>query len=410
MFALILLVGLLALIFSVSQLVRIQSAARGSSPLWLRTKLWLAFSLLALLLLLAGCYFEYWGHYYQSLHSWLDSRLYHKSDAFQVQGDPGLAELVRLQQPGLARPSFEAVKEVLDWQDKLRETLLQKLFELDLTRNRTVHSETLASLSISEHLTRYLINFTSFDGTKIPAYVFQPESSQPLPAILVLPGHGPGLAGPNLDGESPANRVALALAKKGFVVMALELRGFGYLGPVTGCEHRVVAHNALLAGSFYKAVICQDIKLALDYLAALPQVAPRRMGISGGSLGGEIAITYSALDPRVKVVVCQGYGGEEIGVKLGLVGSTLSPAPHFCHLIPGQNKFMRPEDLFLLIAPRPLLVVRGTQEEINYSRLKSITSEVYDCLAFPANVEFRTMAGDHDYFLEPAQEFFKKHL
>src|SRR5690606_3026953 len=136
----------------------------------------------------------------------------------------------------------------------------------------------------------------------------------------------------------------------GFITLTTGLRGFGLLGPPASSEHNVI-YNALLAGSFYKAVIVKDLKRAVDVLQSRPEVDAGRIGITGVSFGGELSVVYAALDTRIKVAVFQGYSGS-VGPDLGLSGPA-GHKHHYCHVIPGINTGLSSEDLFLLIAPRP---------------------------------------------------------
>ena len=45
-------------------------------------------------------------------------------------------------------------------------------------------------------------------------------------------------------------------------------------------EHRLVAYNAILAGTFYKAVIAQDVRRAVDLLLSRDDVLPDAIGVA----------------------------------------------------------------------------------------------------------------------------------
>src|SRR5207237_3428355 len=92
--------------------------------------------------------------------------------------------------------------------------------------------------------------------------------------------------------------------------LSLEWPGFGELSPPEnghdyGAHLDLVGANAL--GFFYLAM-----RRGLDYLAAVPQVDPARLGVTGLSGGGWQAIVLSALAERVAgAVEVAGFGSLE---------------------------------------------------------------------------------------------------
>lgn len=208
--------------------------------------------------------------------------------------------------------------------------------------------------------------------------------------------------------DSYQNKAALKLAEAGYVTLTIEFRGFGYLGPRIDTEHRLVAYNAILGGSFYKAIISKDIKYALDLLRSLDEVDPVRIGITGVSFGGEMAVTYAALDPRIKVTVFQGFDEAQREEK-GVSGTSLDQ-PHYCHIIPGYNNYLLQGDMFLLIAPRPLMGVKGELDYLADSLLSDEVFNAYKSLNALSSIKVETVMGGHSYFVEPAISFFNQFL
>jgi dienelactone hydrolase len=338
------------------------------------------------------------------------------AERFLATGDPSLSRLVAEQHPSMRRPMYQSAEEMRVWQSDLRRMLLSEVFAMpDLAMPIGVQFEEAASAEVGGGITRKFLTFSSFDGTRIPAYLFLPSVSKPAPAILVLHGHvwpdsqeGISQTGGLVD--SYQHRAALELAKAGFVTLTIEFRGFGYLGARAGGDHEAVAYNALLGGSFYKAILCKDIWYALNLLRAVGEVDTARIGITGVSYGGEMAVTYAALDESIKVVVFQGFGGM-LGVQRGRDTRTGEVAPYYYHLIPGHNKYMRQEDVFLLIAPRPLLGVRGDQDYSGDRTFAVTIEKAYNLFPSPSRFKFELVAsGGHEYFTEPAIRFFRLNL
>jgi dienelactone hydrolase len=266
---------------------------------------------------------------------------------------------------------------------------------------------------IESGIKRTFLSYESFDGTQIPAYLLVPSQRGPLPAVVVLHGHIHGKMEEGISQtaglvDSYHHRVGLELAKAGYVTFLIEFRGFGYLGARIGAEHNLVAYNAILSGSFYKAVLSKDVKYAVDILQSLNVVNPERIGITGLSFGGEMAVTYAALDERIKMVIFQGFGGS-LGPPMGKFGND-SEALHLCHLIPNEGAYLRQEDLFLLIAPRPLLGIRGDQEEGWSAEFKDTIGRAYSGLGVSSSFRLEVLTGGHEYFVAPAIHFVNQHL
>lgn len=194
-------------------------------------------------------------------------------------------------------------------------------------------------------------------------------------------------------------RFARHLAPDGYVCLAFDYRGFG---DSEGERGRVVPQDQV-----------DDVHNALSFLAGCPGVDPERLGVIGWGMGGGIAVQVAAQDPRVRALaVCNGIGSgsrttraahndvswadlsariaadQEQRVRTGtservhpftvlpLTGSTrqfvdtdLYPTPGF-----GTNPVslesaelllrFEPELMAHLLAPRPVLVVHGTENDL----------------------------------------------
>ena len=265
---------------------------------------------------------------------------------------------------------------------------------------------------IGPSLTRTFVSFETFDGSYIPAYLFEPTHITQAPAVLVIPGHveerQSGLAQTSGLIASYQHGAALRLAESGFVTMTFELRGFGELGGPRNTEHRLVAWNAILAGTFYKAVIVQDIKRAIDLLRALPAVNPERVGITGTSYGGELAVTYAALDERIKAASFHSFGGS-LGRASGIIG-TKEAQPHYGQVIPGSSTFLHKEDMIWLVAPRALQGVRGDRDDFADPSFISAVPQGWRVFDTERQLELLTVPGGHEYFIDPAVRFFRLKL
>ena len=105
-----------------------------------------------------------------------------------------------------------------------------------------------------------------------------PHAPGRLPAIVLLGGSEGGL-NPGMAA------FAQLLAARGYAV--LQLAYFGAPGLPDKLE----------------LVPLEYFGKAIDWLQARPDVDPNRIGLEGGSIGGEVALVVAAHDPRIKAVV-----------------------------------------------------------------------------------------------------------
>nr|MDO8114192.1 alpha/beta fold hydrolase [Candidatus Sigynarchaeota archaeon] len=118
----------------------------------------------------------------------------------------------------------------------------------------------------------------------LPRFVLTPEgkSKEKLPLIFV--NHGWGASCDVI--YTMENAVALAVGGP-YAVLAYDCRGFG----------KSPGKRALTEQLF------DDIPSIIDFGEKLSEIDPNRMGFTGMSMGGEIALTRAYVDKRIKAVV-----------------------------------------------------------------------------------------------------------
>jgi dienelactone hydrolase len=150
---------------------------------------------------------------------------------------------------------------------------------------------------------------------------------------------------------APEKAFGLRYAKKGMIVFCPR----NYLWPET---KRIVAQGEAekylqrVKGSKGTAKMLYDSLVAVDILAAMPEVDAKRIGAVGHSLGAKEVLYLAAFDQRVKVTVSSEGG---IGTRFSNWDAPwyLGPAikePTFTH---------EHHELLALVAPRPFLLVGG---------------------------------------------------
>jgi ABC-2 type transport system ATP-binding protein len=127
----------------------------------------------------------------------------------------------------------------------------------------------------------------STSQVRLDATVYRPAAT-PAPAVLVAHGFG--------GSKDSVSAEATALARRGFVVLAWTARGFGASGGQIG-----------LNSPDYEVA---DARALVDWLATRPDVvrdAPGdpRVGVTGGSYGGALALLLAGTDRRVDALAPQ---------------------------------------------------------------------------------------------------------
>ena len=212
----------------------------------------------------------------------------------------------------------------------------------------TAHDAPLDSteklISTTEDYSLFRVEFNGIkSGSRVPANLYVPRKSQfkaPYPAMLLQYGTGGnkntnyivaigqlavarGMAVITIDAPDRGERKGKEAPKMNF----FDMRFFQYLG---------------------------DYSRAIDYLSARNDVDRSRIAYVGISWGAITGVTFSAHDPRIKVVASLVGGG------------------NFAGLIPGgapedliaKTKAFDPYYHIALIAPRPLLLVNVTHDQL----------------------------------------------
>ena len=137
----------------------------------------------------------------------------------------------------------------------------------------------------------------------VPAVLFMPDDIKPSdpkrPAVICLP---------ILNGdEDLTSTVCAVLVKRGIPALMFTLPYYKERGPREG--RHVFEKNIHTFVEGLEQTMA-DIRRATDLLALRPEVDPRRLGISGISLGGILAATAGGLDARLQRVGLLLAGGD----------------------------------------------------------------------------------------------------
>ena len=230
-----------------------------------------------------------------------------------VLGRGAADELVTAPKPATPRYDHRTISspsEFQEWQSVLRSYLKNNVFKIRLHDDRPVSVHDAGVTADGLHR-QELVIFAA-DGARIPAVILTPDEPNGA-TVVFLPGHvregESGLLQASTPVDSYHNAAAVRLANAGYVTASIELRGFGVLGEPTFPDHKIVAYNALLNGTFYKQKVLADVASLVQYLVEKMNINVSRLGIAGVSLGAELAVAYAAMDERINAVASHSYGG-----------------------------------------------------------------------------------------------------
>jgi dienelactone hydrolase len=251
------------------------------------------------------------------------------------------------------------------------------------------------------------------EGYRIESVTYEVEPDDPVPALVLVPdGMSPTAPAPAIAvwhqhngqwhlGKSepaglagdPSQHTGVALVREGYVVLCpdalcFEERQSPHLAG--GDFERFEFLRYVVAGKCMAWKNILDMRRAIDYLCARPEVRPQRIGCYGHSMGSTHTWLVGPWETRLQC----------------LVGNCCLPtygAIHRCHLlhcfpnfIPGLYAFGDTPDIAALIAPRPLHLNFG--EDDTGSPIEEVRTAVQQIAAAYAA---QGAADKFTYFIEP---------
>jgi hypothetical protein len=201
------------------------------------------------------------------------------------------------------------------------------------------------------------------------------------------------------------------MAQAGFVTLAIDWRGFGerndnYEGNRDLCNlHHL---RASILGMTVLGMDVHDGMRVIDYLCEQDFVDPDRIGVMGLSFGGTMATWLAICDERIRAadIICYSVRFSDFGMRdINFCGSQITP---------GIFELCDVPDLHGLIAPRPLLIEIGKQDEcFQIDQATSCFQEVeriYTAAGVRDVLELDLFEGGHRWGGNKSVEFFGKHL
>jgi len=259
--------------------------------------------------------------------------------------------------------------------------------------------------------TREKVIFQTRKNLSAVGYLLLPKGrSYPAPALVCLPGHGPGVSGivgiaedgsQMPPGQGDPKPFAVQAVEQGYVTFALEQLAFGERrdeaarsqGP-RAYSCRPAAGAALLMGQTMIGWRVWDVMRTIDYLGTRPEVDTSRIGTLGFSGGGTTSLFAAALDERIQAGVVSGYFNT-------FRDSILSLSHCMCNYVPGILEHIEMYDLAGLVAPRLLFIESGKRDRIfpvEASRAAfAKAQEIYRVFGVPDRIGYEVWDGPHDF-------------
>ncbi len=200
---------------------------------------------------------------------------------------------------------------------------------------------------------RQLIRYESEPSWPVEAYILSPlEPSEKRPGVVVFhPTTAETIRQPAGLGADPSKAFGLQLARRGMVCVCP--RCFLWTdGPQSRYLDLVNRFQLAHPQAKGMAKMLWDAMKAVDLLASLPDIDPRRLGAIGHSLGAKEVLYLAAFDPRVKAAVSSEGG-------IGLKFSNWEAPWYLGPSIRATNFSHEHHELLALVAPRAFLLIGG---------------------------------------------------
>ena len=233
----------------------------------------------------------------------------------------------------------------------------------------------------------------------VTANLYVPAGKGKKPGVLLFCGH---------EQESKATvsyqKTAILLAQHGFVVLVIDPISQGERMQLTDAagkplarggttEHTLLNADAALLGQTTPGEEFWDNARSLDYLLTRPEVDTARLGCLGNSGGATQTAYFMALEPRMKVAALCSY------VASGEKNLELTGPADGCVQLPGAGRArLDIADWPIMFAPRPLLIMAGRYDFVDYTQVEAATAEtrrIYRALGKPEQLYLFTYDDGH---------------
>jgi hypothetical protein len=215
---------------------------------------------------------------------------------------------------------------------------------------------------------------------------------------------GHGKVAQILDDESSYQHACSAnFAKAGYLVYAME-----NIGMEPGRDtHHDLDQSLRLQGHGWYSLLFAHQRILLDKVLADPMVDPQRVGATGVSTGGLLALSAAVIEPRIAASSVQGIFGS---MRVSFIRDRHRHCS--CGAIPALLPEFDLPELALLVAPRPLHISNGNTDGFSPAEAKRCVELITPLYQRAGGRQPLVTAspGGHEFSFAPALNFFAEHL
>lgn len=335
------------------------------------------------------------------------------------------AYLQRLYETKTQAFSFAKLEKTIGWNDwrvTLRARFIEALGGFEDTRGDLQPRE-LERTDCGDYI-RERVEITTVDSLRMPMYMLLPkERKGKLPVVIGCHGHGCGskaAVGLLPDGSAGADEAevhhqfAVSLVRRGFAVIVPELIGFGdrrlEQEPVESPSANScfpIGVYLLMLGRTIAGLRIQETMAAIGYVPERSELDASRIGIFGLSGGGLVAAFTAALDERIGAAVVSGYTNT-------FRDSILNRRHCIDNYVPGLLRDAEMADWIGLIAPRPLFIEAGRNDELfplhGTEEAVANLRRIYAAAGAGERLGFQVFEGGHEISGEASYPWLERQL
>lgn len=291
----------------------------------------------------------------------------------------------------------------------------ERLRKLLGIREARLTLETCELDNLGTHVVERL-HFRSGDGSPIRGILTRPAATnRPLPALLYAHAHGDRYdigASELVDGR-PAllDPPGPAYAREGFVSLSIDMPVFGERAATS---ESAASKAALWQGRTLFGQMLEEQSAALTWLAQRSDVDPKRIGMTGISMGATLTYFLAAVDKRIAAIAHLCCYAD--------FGTLIETGAHDRHghylTIPGLLKEASTGEIAGMVAPRPQLICVGTEDPLTppvaVRRAFAATAAAYERAAAAPALSLITEQGighsETPSMRRTVLDFFRTHL